>query len=129
MDALPSTLQECAAGVRSGAQRGKRANNRPRHSSADSIRKLRSRMNVAHIFRSPGRRKRSRAQAGDMPLKVGPRTLPGVQTHQFFALGAAVATRRAPEGQEAANLDPRGSNFEIRSEGAATPSSSKRKAV
>ena len=55
------------------------------------------------------------------PLKMGPPTPPEVQTHQFLALGAAVATRRAPEGQEAANLDPRGSNFEIglnpRSEG------------
>ena len=32
-------------------------------------------------------------------LKIGPRTPPGVQTHQFFALGAAVATRGAPEAQ------------------------------
>ena len=32
-------------------------------------------------------------------LRIGPPTPPGVQTHQFSALGAAVATRRAPEGQ------------------------------
>ena len=37
---------------------------------------------------------------------MGPRTPPGVQTHQFPALGAAVATRRAPEGQESPNLEP-----------------------
>ena len=48
------------------------------------------------------------------PLKMGPRTPPGVQTHQFFALGAAAAARRAPGGREAPSLDPRGSNFEIR---------------
>ena len=47
------------------------------------------------------------------PPKTGPWTPPGVQTDQFFAAGAAVATRRAPEGQEAANPDPRGSNFEV----------------
>ena len=51
---------------------------------------------------------------GGNPLKTGPRTPPGVQTHQFFALGAAVATRGPPEGQEASNVDPQVSKFEPR---------------
>ena len=49
---------------------------------------------------------------------MGLRTPPAVQTHQFFEPRPAVATRRAPEGQKASNLDPRGSNFEIRCEDA-----------
>ena len=32
-------------------------------------------------------------------LKIGPRSPPGVQTHPFFALRSAVATRGPPEGQ------------------------------
>ena len=48
------------------------------------------------------------------PLRAGPRTPPRVRAHQFLAPGAAVATRRAPEGQKASNLDPRGSRFEPR---------------
>ena len=50
-------------------------------------------------------------------VTIGLRTSPGLQTHQFFELRPAVATRRTPEGQEASKLDSRGSNFEIRSEG------------
>ena len=44
-------------------------------------------------------------------IKTGPQIPPGVQTHQFSALGAAVATRRAAEGQEA--REPRSSRFEL----------------
>ena len=41
---------------------------------------------------------------GFHPLKVGRRAPPRVQTHKFVELRPAMATRSAPEGQEASLL-------------------------
>ena len=40
------------------------------------------------------------------PLKIGPRTPPGIQTDPFFELRPAVATRGSPEGQKPAHQRP-----------------------
>ena len=77
------------------------------------------------------RRRRVETRETENRIKIGPRTPPGVQTHQIFALGAAVATMGPPRrpttsvsnGPPLTNLEPRRSNVVARPPPAAPPPS------
>ena len=100
----PPTPAAAGAGTRGHFGGGPVERQRRPHRPAQ----IRSRSAPGHLPRS------QRPFPDPNPPKTGPRTPPGVQTHQFLELRPAVATRRAPEGHKTSNPEPPGSRIEAR---------------